>query len=363
MSWDKTEKNKVRRSVCKKGKAPYKSILMMPGESCLDLKLLLEKGAIDKNTKLHLVERDSAVAICITTHLQRMKLKNFTLYEQDLHNVEFPAETKFDFVYLDTCGQLNEHIINWLSKQVQLGVFEEGARIALAFSQWFRGGAKLYTDYCKFLKKEETGLARVNPLIKGQEETTEYQDDTHKVMGTLLRNLFGNIEESWLYKNSSKAIPMHVFTFKGRTSNTGLISIIKFLTKYTSYEPALISPGIKAAAKRFNLHAKVKKTRNSLIRPKFEETQEIKEGGPPVGNMEIRRLNTLIKEMERRLTNNIKVTSGLQSKVRHLEEKLKEKKEIEVIPYPQTPGLVPTPTDEEIDKLLEVMFDDEKLPI
>ncbi len=350
MTWDMTEKNKIRRSVCKKGKAPYKSVLMMPGESCLDLKLLVNKGAIDKKTKLHLVERDGATATVITTHLQRMKLTNFVIHQEDLHNIEFPANTKFDFVYLDTCGQLNEHIINWLSKQVQLGIFEAGARVSLAFSQWFRGGAKLYTDYCKFLKKEGTAIARVNPVIKGQEETTEYQDDTHKVMGTLLRSLFGEIEESWLYKNSNKAIPMHVFTFKGRTTNSGLTSIIKFLYSSTNYEPTLISPGIKAAAKRFSISKDkpepIKEkpyTHRAIYKTEYEETNRKLVA-------QIDHLNVLIKEMDRRLTNISKTNLSLNGKIQHLEHRLKKQ---DVIPFPWGDDLVPPITEQELSYVIE----------
>ncbi len=374
MTWDLKEKNKIRKAVCKGSRQkPYKSVLMMPGDSCLDLKLMVEKGYIGSQTKVFAVDRDGGAMLKIGSFLKKVGIKDHTVYCEELHKVEFPAGTKFDFVYLDTCGQLNEHVLNWLSKQVQLGVFEEGARVAVAFSQWFRAGAKLYEDLTGFIKQEKISLPRV---INEGDEVSDYQSNTHKVMGAVLRDLFGDIQETFLYKNSAKGIPMHVFLFKGRTGNKGIGNVIKFLATCTPYAPELITPGVKAAAQRYALAKKPdlapapKKTRQSkLCRPSLH-----KEETPLSTNVLLRELQAAIRAMELRLTTNTKTIVSLNSKLSNykwrldvLEDKLKfqekpvmmiktvtEKngiKEVEEIPYPWGDGPAPV-SDEEVNMAL-----------
>ena len=320
MSWDLAEKNKIRKQVCK-GAKPYKCVLMMPGDSCLDLKLMVKNGAIGLNTQIFVVERDKRTAKKIKDTLMELGRPKHVILQKELHEVELPlaSDYKFDFVYLDTCGQLNEHVLNWLCKQVQRGIFEEGARISVAFSQWFRAGATLYNNLSKFLKKEKISLARV---ISPEDEITEFQADTHKVMGTVLRSIFGDIEESWLYKNSSKAVPMHVFLFKGRSGNKGLGAIVKFLSTYTDYEPEVLTPGLKAAVQRYKLTKKPRKTRGQAIKPNCADK-------PCTNDKED--FHLIVKEMKKVLKRQDGIISNLKWRVSYLEEKLK---------YPEKPVMI-----------------------
>jgi hypothetical protein len=94
-------------------------------------------------------------------------------------------------------------------------------------------------------------------------------------MATMLKFLFGDLTTSWIYKNEIKATPMHVFSFDYRAANTGITSVCKFLKEYTDVQPALVSPGVKAALKRIKIEPK-KKTpsiKNLLIRIEALEEQ------------------------------------------------------------------------------------------
>lgn len=398
MSWDLKEKNKIRKQVCK-GTKPYKCVLMMPGDSCLDLKLMVKNGAIGMNTQIFIVERDKKTAKKIKDTLMELGRPKHVILQSELHEVVIPEGYKFDFVYLDTCGQLNEHVLNWLCKQVQLGIFEEGARISVAFSQWFRAGANLYNNLSEFLKKEKISLARV---ISPEDEITEFQADTHKVMGTVLRSIFGDIEETWLYKNSSKAVPMHVFLFKGRNGNKGLGAIVKFLSTYTDYEPEVLTPGLKAAVQRYKLTKNPRKTRGQAVKPncadkpctikkeRFSARREAasiaagvikvgRVGRPPLSPevkleratselelkvSSIKRLETIIKEMDKRIMAASKSIKSLNGRVMFLENKLKSQEEpvmiknvisddnVKVVEVTPACNIVPMTTDEEVDLAL-----------
>jgi len=91
-------------------------------------------------------------------------------------------------------------------------------------------------------------------------------------MATLLRDILGEVESSIIYKNEGNHPTMHVFEFKTRQQNLGLINIIKFLKLHTKEEPKLLTPGLKAAATRFNLEklksgsAKAKENKSLLLK-------------------------------------------------------------------------------------------------
>ena len=366
MSWDLKEKNKIRKQVCK-GAKPYKCVLMMPGDSCLDLKLMVKQGSIGLNTQVVVVERDNRTAKKIKSTLMELGRPKHVILQKELHEVEFPSDYKFDFVYLDTCGQLNEHVLNWLCKQVQWGIFEEGARISVAFSQWFRAGAKFYNNLSNFLKKEKISLARV---INADDEITEFQAETHKVMGTTLRSIFGDIEGTWLYKNSSKGIPMHVFLFKGRSGNRGLGAIVKFLATYTDYEPEVLTPGLKAAVQRYKLTKKPRKTRGQAVKPNCADK-------PCTINKDysIKRLEIIIKEMDRHLKAASKSIKSLNGRVVFLENKLKSYEEpvmiknvtsnasVKVVETASDCNIAPMATDEKVDLALACLWGSEWMPI
>lgn len=123
MDWDTHTKNVIRNLVCKKPENTYNSILLLPSGTCYDLKELLQNGAISVETRVVAIERDKLLASVIKQKLQEMGFMNFEVHQKDLHEVDLTQE-RFDFVYLDTCGQLTVQILTWLIEHVQSKAFK-----------------------------------------------------------------------------------------------------------------------------------------------------------------------------------------------------------------------------------------------
>ena len=252
-TWNVKEKNTVRSLVCKKTRKPYRNVLLLPGKSSLDIKKMLENGSIDSNTNILAVERDPEVCKKIHKFLsskaKKKEIKSFQIFANELHFLPLQGGEDLDFVYLDTCGQLNAKVLSWLATIVQIpGVFAPNAKIYLAFSQYYRTGTKIYDDYVQFLTEEKKSSVELNPTIVGNE--TENAMDQHLAMGTVLTDIFGESRNSWIYKNSGNHPAMHVFEFRPREGFKGLTSVFKFMNIYTHESPVAITPGLKAFMKR-----------------------------------------------------------------------------------------------------------------
>lgn len=252
-TWNIKEKNTVRNLVCKKTRSPYKHVLLLPGKSSLDIKALLKNGCIDKNTSILAVERDPEAGQKIHKYLENAvkskKIKSFDIFPDELHRLPLNGGENIDFMYLDTCGQLNAKVIGWLATVSQLkDVFDPNCKIYLAFSQYYRQGSKLVEDYMQFLTEEKKKVVDLSPEIVGNE--TENAMDQHLCMGTILTDIFGEVRKSYIYKNEGKHPAMHVFEFRPRKGSFGITSVFKFLYIYTHEFPQAIASGVKAYIKR-----------------------------------------------------------------------------------------------------------------
>lgn len=258
MDWDTHTKNTIRNIVCKETKEPYLSVLLLPSGMCLDVKQMLSNKAIDLDTRIVAVERDRLMAGVIRGKLQDLGFNNFEVHQKDLHEVDLSKES-FDFIYLDTCGNLSPQLLGWMVEQVQTPAFKKTKSINLAFCSSYRQQG-LIKHFSKFMTKNKIKSIKTKEKLMGlTADKNKFQIKEHKATATMLAMLFGAVEESFIYRNSNKGAPMHVFTFNSRKLNIGITPMIKFL-KTLGIEPKITRAGIKAALKRkgVNLPLKVK---------------------------------------------------------------------------------------------------------
>lgn len=248
--WTAPAKDEIRTYLCQKVKPePYKRIILLPADSCLDFYELLETGAIDSDTFVYAIERKPPFAVIIGNRLKEAGIKDYQVFTGEVF--EAKPEGQFDFLFLDTCGQLSSAILNWLCSQVQLKRFTKDCKLYLAFNQYTRNGVIVHNKLKRFLTKTNKTICHLNPTYRGLDESL--QKEQHRILGTVLKLTFGEVYRSWIYRNSNKGQPMHVFEFGYRQQNSGLSSIIKFLHTHTKETPEILTPGLRAAHKRYNL--------------------------------------------------------------------------------------------------------------
>lgn len=251
-TFDLATKDLVRRAICRKSASkalPYKSILMMPSHEMLDVKKMIEFRSIKPfNCHITAIERDPQVAEVITAALGSMGFSSFEVIQQDLHEVDLGGRV-FDFAYLDTCGKLNEKILNWLATQVQLKSFAPKARISMAFSTPARCKSRLEEDAAQLIEVLGLEAPKLEVELVGFNSEPKAVVENHRVLGSVLKGLLGEPIQSIAYKNPGHAIPMHVFTFQTREVNTGIGKVLKLIEQVGGQADQL-TPGVKAAMKR-----------------------------------------------------------------------------------------------------------------
>ena len=251
-TFDLATKDLVRRAICRKSASkalPYKSILMMPSHELLDVKRMIEFRSIKPfNCHITAIERNFEVANKLNKQLNELgfasvEVLNCELYEADL------GGRVFDFAYLDTCGKLNEKILNWLATQVQLKSFAPKARISMAFSTPARCKSRLEEYATQLIEVLGLEPPKLEPEVVGFSSEPTAVLNNHDTLGSILKGLFGEPIQSITYKNEGHAIPMHVFTFQTREVNTGIGKVLKLIEQVGGQADQLTA-GVKSAMKR-----------------------------------------------------------------------------------------------------------------
>ena len=228
--WDKDIKNIVRTMVCTGNPDKiYKNILLLPSHDCLDLQELLKRGAINRDTNIWAIERDPDVVHHIKKKVNKLGLDNITIVNKEVH--DFKPNVKFDYIYLDTCGQLNAQVMNWLCQIYQDQNLTNDCDVFLAFSAYRRLGIAFFNDLSESFKA--TNYKPDFTFYKHTEETRLQ----HNVMANVLSCICGDIVKSWVYKNDAQAVPMNVFQFKGFPANVyTLYKVLAFLSRKTDVD-------------------------------------------------------------------------------------------------------------------------------
>jgi len=103
------EKNRVRNNLLSLGNRVFKTAILMPGQDLQDIKLLLERGHFTQDTAVIAVERNPDTAAVLREQLPRY-FKRSQVMQNNLSSLSGFVNVKFDFVYLDTCGELTQDL-------------------------------------------------------------------------------------------------------------------------------------------------------------------------------------------------------------------------------------------------------------
>lgn len=95
---------------------PYKSGLLLPSGSCIDLKQMMKDNDLKPNSRIVLVERDSETAKKINATCRKLSMSNYRIHVGELATLDLTDEPAFDVAILDLCGQVNEKLIHWLNQ-------------------------------------------------------------------------------------------------------------------------------------------------------------------------------------------------------------------------------------------------------
>lgn len=107
-TWD-GEKKHIAREIAMGDFHSQHSAIFLPGMECRCIKCALNKGLIQPDQQLYLVEKEPATARIIKAQLRH--LSNYKLHIGELHKLKL--KSKVDFAYLDCIGSMDEELYNW----------------------------------------------------------------------------------------------------------------------------------------------------------------------------------------------------------------------------------------------------------
>ena len=232
------EKDEIRDRVCaNRGKA-YKHCLLLPSGSLLDFKKLQENGCITKDTFITAIESDREVSSKIYHYLKternQNRIKDFDINSYKVECVPLHLclqfGGKFDFIYVDTCNQLNPHILRWLFYLCDMRekIFTKNAEIHIAFCDY-----RQQRDFGEFLLEKINPLERIKKQSVGNFEGSdiEIHQEQHNMMYQVISMLFGKPWDHLIYKNSNSKKIMHSFSMQG-ANPSGPFTVACLLTQY-----------------------------------------------------------------------------------------------------------------------------------
>jgi hypothetical protein len=146
MLWAGQNKQVARSTVLNKKYHRWgNAVVLLPGETCYDLIEGIRSGMFSPSKdRFILVEHKSAVMDHVRGIVAELRCDDVYLYcgkLEDIDLVEASGGKKIDFMYLDTCSNLNPDIANWLANLPE--VFTKTATIITSFASP-RGSAKWF---------------------------------------------------------------------------------------------------------------------------------------------------------------------------------------------------------------------------
>jgi len=220
MNWNHPEKNDVRTAVIRwaKRNTPYKHVLVLPGQSCLCVKEMLENKVINRKTLVTAVEKRKDFASEMYNCLHQMKIK-FLTYESPIEKIRpdsFTAQDKgkIDFAFLDVCNGISPTILRYLRSMVKFNVFAPHTKVIITNSLSKRNN-KFY-DYWKEnfpAISSSTAIRKWEKDLKWSQWFTHSQDMLQATIYSILAALCGGnysptVQKSIAYKNTNFVIPM-----------------------------------------------------------------------------------------------------------------------------------------------------------
>jgi hypothetical protein len=199
MTWNRPQKNEVRKNVVGTGMRPATS-LWLPGDQCLCLHEALGEGFIDQASKLVLVERDRVAAQQIRSWAETAVMWKVPpiLLEKELHDVKLPFN--IDFAYIDLMGTLLPKICLWIIEELAPKL-NTGASICLVHTYGWRNAEFLY-----FMNDHLKWCSRYQQLQVGMRTNDKYNVLPIALLSCCLRELSFDVTCTARYGDSVRTM-------------------------------------------------------------------------------------------------------------------------------------------------------------
>lgn len=113
--WHGTMKSRARNRILPS--TPRYSVLLLPGKSCHDIKLLIQNNKVTPYTHFTLVESRKAFIPAIQRQLQKLNVSHYSIHAGPLHTLKL--DRNIDFAFLDILGMADAAYVQWLIKELK----------------------------------------------------------------------------------------------------------------------------------------------------------------------------------------------------------------------------------------------------
>lgn len=189
LSWQNRPNKRLAIDKCMDMMPNAQSSLWFPGEDCACINSAIERGIINQQSKLQLVERDPIIANKIRKFCNQKKLK-YNLHEGELHDLTL--KQNLDFAFFDFNGNITKFIAVWLIEEL-VPRLNESATIWITNAYKWRYCDPFHLYENKFPKKYQKGYREIVDHQKFYDE--EGHEDNHILIPQLfIRSIFSEFK-------------------------------------------------------------------------------------------------------------------------------------------------------------------------
>lgn len=206
-TWDGTKKQ-VAREVAMGNFRSQHSAIFLPGIECRCVNMAMDKGLINLNQPLYLVEKMPSTARIIKAQLTH--LYNAKYHIGELHKLKL--KSLVDFAYLDCIGSMDEELYEWV-KNTLIPKLSHPYRISFCFNYAWRPRVPFLDKSCERYD-ESQALIRNSYLYY---TNSDYRIATYVC---IFKELFGDsvrfvpVHERPYYQYRDNQNPMLLFTLE-----------------------------------------------------------------------------------------------------------------------------------------------------
>lgn len=131
--WNNAKKHEMRELAIPSRKV--RRYLCCPASTCLEIRLLLDKKLLYKDSFIHAIEKDATQHNAIRANLNAWGLKSKYIIEGELTRIRLKGfvDKPFDGAWLDLCNPLTPDIMRWTSRELAAGVLAPGMEFSVTF--------------------------------------------------------------------------------------------------------------------------------------------------------------------------------------------------------------------------------------
>lgn len=210
--WD-GEKKQIAREIAMGNFKSQHSAIFLPGMKCRCVNLALDKGVIQHNQRLYLVENQPATARIIKTQLP--SLSDYKFHVGELHKLKLYS--KVDFAYLDCVGSMDEELYNWIKLEL-IPHLVYPFRISFCFNYAWRPNVPFLDESCeKFDESQALLRSSYMYYCNGDYRLATYICIFMELFGNSIYFVPVNEQPYFQYRDNHN--PMLLFTLESNSTN------------------------------------------------------------------------------------------------------------------------------------------------